>query len=234
MIEAFTWMQGYTKRLGAQTIQAFRTTIGRDNFDSPQSPFFTGAVVMEQEGAWKANYIQKLNPRMSNRRNLSPQQLVGLTRDQRRDNCDWAVAPFPSTNPDAPPVCYAGMDILVIPSTARHKREAFEFIAFANRQDIMEKLVSMHCKNSPLAKISEQYIQYHPNPYIEIFEELAASTNAKPLPRIPIWPEVRAELDNAIDRICLGEATPEEALTDAQARAQLALDRFFQRQRLHQ
>jgi ABC-type glycerol-3-phosphate transport system substrate-binding protein len=230
VVEAFTWVQGYTKKLGAQTIQHFRTTLGRDNFDSPQSPFFTGAVAMQQEGPWKANYIEKLNPRMSNRRGLSADEQKRLTRAERRGNCEWAAAPFPSTRADEPPVTYAAQDILVIPSTARHKAEAFEFIAFVNRQDVMEKLVSMHCKNSPLAKMSDNYIANHPNPYIEVFEQLASSPNARPLPPIPIWPEVRAELDVAIERICLDQATPEQALADAQARAQAALDKFFQRQ----
>ena len=169
-------------------------------------------------------------PRMSNRRGLRTEELARLTREQRRDNCEWAAAPFPAVSANIPPVTYAGMDILAIPSTSKHKSEAFEFIAFVNRQDIMEKLVSMHCKNSPLAKMSPSYIADHPNPYIEVFENLASSPNARSLPPIPIWPEVRAELDFAIERICLDQATPQQALSDAQARAQLAVDRFFRRE----
>src|SRR5262249_16890423 len=201
-----------------------------DNFDSPQSPFFAGTVAMEQEGPWKANYVERNNPTMGNRRGLSREQLKSLTRQGRRENCEWAAAPFPSARADKPPATFAAMDILVIPSTSHHKSEAFEFIAFVNRQDIMEKLVSMHCKNSPLAKMSDHYIQNHPNPYIEVFEELAASPNARPVPPIPVWPEVRTELDVAIERICLDEATPLQALSDAQNRAQAAVDRFFARQ----
>ncbi|MBC8105314.1 MAG: extracellular solute-binding protein [Anaerolineae bacterium] len=229
VIASYTWVQSYTNRLGAQTIQQFRSTLGKDNFDSPQSPFFTGAVAMQQEGAWKANYIAKLNPRMSNRRNLASDDLKKLTRQERRENCEWAAAPFPAVDANAPPVTYAGMDVLVIPSTSKHKAEAFEFVAFVNRQDQMEKLCSMHCKSSPLANMSKAYIENHPNPYIEVFEELAASPNARGLPPIPIWPEVQTELNFAVERICLGETTPERALAEAQTRAQTALDRFFQR-----
>lgn len=229
VIAAYTWVQGYTNRLGAQTIQQFRSTLGKDNFDSPQSPFFTGAVAMELEGAWKANYIEKLNPRMSNRHNLPPDELKKLTRQERRDNCEWAAAPFPAVEANMPPVTYAGMDVLVIPSTSKHKAEAFEFVAFVNRQDQMERLCSMHCKSSPLAKMSKAYIENHPNPYIEVFEELAASPNARGLPPIPIWPEVQTELNFAVERICLGQTTSESALSEAQARAQAALDRFFER-----
>jgi multiple sugar transport system substrate-binding protein len=103
-------------------------------------------------------------------------------------------------------------------------------VAFVNRQDIMEKLCSMHCKDSPLAKMSAEYLQNHPNPYIEVFESLAASPNAKPIPPLPVWPEVQAELDFAIERICLDEVTPQQALADAQVRAQVIVDRYFQRE----
>jgi multiple sugar transport system substrate-binding protein len=230
VIAAFTWVQGYTKRLGAQTIQQFRSTLGRDNFDSPQSPFFTGAVAMEMEGPWKANYIAKLNPRMSNPQNLSPDELARLTRDQRRDNCDWACAPFPCGDESGGPLGFGSMDVFVIPASGKHKKEAFEFIAFVNRRDEMEKLVSLHCKTSPLAKMSDTYIASHPNPYIEVFEDLAARPNCKGLPELAIWPEVARELSVAIERICLDQATPEQALAEAQVRAQAAVDRFFLRQ----
>jgi multiple sugar transport system substrate-binding protein len=230
VIQAYTWVQGYTKRLGAKTVQDFRSSFGKDNFDSPSSPFFADTVAMEQEGPWKANYIEKYRPDMNNRHNYSPEKLKTLTREQRRENCGWGAAAFPTVDASMAPVMYASMDIIAIPSSSKHKKEAFEFMAFVNRQDIMEKLVSLHCKNSPLAKMSEQYIQNHPNPYIEVFEQLAASPNAQSLPDTPVWPEIKAELDYAIDRIGLGDVTPEQALADAQVLAQAKVDRFYQRQ----
>jgi maltose-binding protein MalE len=166
---------------------------------------------------------------MNNRRGLTPDELKNLTREQRRENCDWGAAPFPDVQ-GLDNIGYASMDVFVIPATSRHKKEAFEFIAFVNRADMMEKLVSLHCKTSPLAKMSEQYIQNHPNPYIEVFEALNASPNARTLPSLPVWPEVKAELDYAVDRVSVGEATAEQALRDAQVRAQAKVDQFFLRQ----
>ncbi|HWP41129.1 MAG TPA: extracellular solute-binding protein [Tepidisphaeraceae bacterium] len=235
VIQAFEWIAGYSKRLGVETMRQFRASYPQ-GFDSPQSPFFTGTVVMEQEGPWKANYIEKLNPRMNNWRNLPPEQLRKLTRQQRRENCMWGAAPFPSTQPIGPDttdmIAYCGMDIVCIPRTSRHKREAFEFLAFLNRQEVMERLVSMHCKNSPLRKMSAQYIENHPNPYIEVFETMASSPNARGLPKVPIWPEIAAELSVAAEKVYLLQATPQQALQQAQHRGQLQVDRFFQRQAL--
>lgn len=231
VVAAFEWIAGYTKRLGVETMRQFRASYPQ-GFDSPQSPFFTGTVVMEQEGPWKANYIEKLNPRMNNRMNLPPEQLASLTRQQRRDNCTWGAAPFPSGVPGLENVAYCGGDILVIPATSKHKKEAFEFIAFVNRQDVMEKLVSMHCKNSPLKQMSPDYIRNHPNPYIEVFEELASSPNARGLPPVPVWPAIAQELSRVAEKVYLDQSTPADALREAQARAQAEVDRFFQRQDL--
>ena len=33
-------------------------------------------------------------------------------------------------------------------------------------------------------------IKNHPNPYIEVFQKLSASPNARALPPVEIWPEV--------------------------------------------
>src|SRR5580700_2431339 len=91
---------------------------------------------------------------------------------------------------------------------SRHKTEAFEFIAYVNRQDVMEKLNKLHCKGSPLAKVSDDFLNNHPNPYIRIFERLASSPNAQTVPQIPIMPEVVDDLNALSQRISLLQVTP--------------------------
>ncbi len=145
---------------------------------------------------------------------------------ERRKFCQWGVVPFPAAEPSQQGVTYCGFDTLVIPKGAKHKKEAFEFIAFVNRQDEMEKINSLHCKNSPLAKVSQRFIDEHPNPYIEVFENLAASPNAYPLPEIGIWPQVNDELQNAVQEVYLMQTTPQEALDAAQKRVKGFYDRF--------
>jgi len=120
----------------------------------------------------------------------------------------------------------------MIPKGAKHKKEAFEFIAYVNRQDVMEKLNALHCKNSPLTKVSRQFLEQHPNPYIGVFEKLASSPNAHGVPPVPIWPEVADELGVATQKVYLLEEEPEQALRESQARLQTKLDDFLARQRL--
>jgi multiple sugar transport system substrate-binding protein len=128
---------------------------------------------MEQQGPWLANLIHHLKPEM----------------DQ-----DWAAAPFPSAVPGMNDVSFCPFDCFMIPKGAKHPAEAFEFIAYVNRQDVMEKLCAAHCKNSPLANVSENFLDHHPNPYIRVFEELSRSPNAHGPIQCPLAQEVGKDL----------------------------------------
>lgn len=230
-IASFEWLAGYPKRLGQEQMRRFRAGLST-NFDSPQSPFFAQSVAMLQEGTWKANYVSIHAPQLDNPNKLSKEELAKMSRDERRKNTGWAAAAVPSAVPGVEDACLATMDIFCIPRTSKHKKEAFEFIAFVNRPDIMEKLVSMHCKNSPFRTQSAEYIQNHSNPYIEVFEKLADSPHAMHLPQVPVWPEINAELTAATELVLLGKATPREVLETTEKRCQAMVDRFFERQAL--
>jgi len=144
---------------------------------------------------------------------------------QRQQYCQWGAAPFPTAVPGLSNVTYAGMDVWVIPRTSRHKREAFEFIAFASRQAQIEKLSSLHCNLSPLAEESEQYLRNHPNPYVDVYEALAASPNALPLPPLSNWPQISDELGQVAERSYLLQGTTAQILANAQERAQRELNK---------
>jgi maltose-binding protein MalE len=84
----------------------------------------------------------------------------------------------------------------------------------------------MHCKLSPLAHVSQHFIDYHPNPYIQVFEDIAASPDSFSVPQIPIWEELADELNVASQKCYLLEQTPEQALRDASARVQAKWNYF--------
>jgi len=148
-----------------------------------------------------------------------------LPARQRQQYCQWGAAPFPTAVPGLDNVTYAGMDVWVIPRTSRHKREAFEFIAFASRQAQIEKLSSLHCNLSPLANESEQYLRNHPNPYVDVYEALASSPNALPLPPLSNWPQIGDELGQVAERSYLLQGTTAQILATAQERAQRELNK---------
>jgi len=228
VVKSYEWIQSYASWLGKDAMSDFRNGVG--NFDSPQNAFLAGTVAMEMQGPFLANFIYNRKPSMST---------VLWTKDvemkkspaERLRNYEWAVAPFPTAVPGLKDVAYCGFDVLAIPRDSKHKKEAFEFIAYVNRQDVMEKLNKLHCKNSPLAKVSDDFLNNHPNPYIRVFERLARSPHAQTVPQIPIMPEVVDDLNSLSQRVSLLQITPQQGLAELQVRLQAQYDEFARQQR---
>lgn len=208
VVRAYEWVQSYAKRLGRQAMAEFRSGLG--NFDSPVNAFFAEQVAMEQQGTFFANFIHNQKPSMDRK---------------------WAAAPFPSADPNLKDVTYCNCDVLVIPRGAKHKQEAFEFIAYVQRRAVMEKLADLHGKISPLSVVSENFLSHHRNPYIRVFDTLAASPNAHPTEPIPILAEVNQEMDNFHSRLATLDVTPAAGLRELQDRLQPKYDEFMQGQR---
>jgi ABC-type glycerol-3-phosphate transport system substrate-binding protein len=225
VVKAYTWVQSYSRRLGESAISEFRS--GQGNFDSPQNAFLAGTVLMEQQGPWMANYILNLKPSMAGVKSAAADD-PSLPLAVRQARMHWAAAPFPSDVPGLNNVSVASFDTLVIPRGAKHKKEAFEFIAFVNRQDVMEHLCKMHSKNSPLEKVSDDFLNHHKNPYIKVFEDLSRSPNAQSAPQIPILPEVTDKMNTMIQRLALHPDTdPKAELQKTQDVLQQDYDRFM-------
>lgn len=202
-IRAFKWVESYAKKFGAREVQSFQSGFG--NFSSPQNAFLSGKVAMCMQGVWMANYIRMYNPKL-----------------------DWFAVPFPTPadRPDLRGQSFAGMDILVIPTGAKQPEAAFDFIKFVQRQDVMEELCKSHGKNSPLAQVSDEFFKTHQNPYIRLFDELARGKNICYVPQTGIWAELAGEINDAFQRINLGERSPDDALASVQDRMAKALIRY--------
>ncbi len=241
MVQAFDWIRSYSLKLGKDSLSEFRSGFGA--WSSTQNPFIAGTVAMEMQGPWMATVFEKFRPEMNHWRQssvVSPQSSGPAIENPiskienlsaRQAECEWGAAPFPSPIPGLDDVTYANFDVLMIPKGARHKREAFEFIAFVNSQQETEKLNELGCQDSPLRRVSPDFLENHPNPYIAVFERLLGSPHAYGVPGCPIWPEVGSELDNAVQRVSLLQATPEQALRDAQQRVDEKYREFKERQR---
>ncbi|MCG9895382.1 MAG: hypothetical protein MH204_07900, partial [Fimbriimonadaceae bacterium] len=112
---------------------------------------------------------------------------------------------------------------LVIPKGAREPEGAWEFVRFVQSQKGMELLCLGQKKHSPLAVVSDEFWREHENPSIRLFYELAKSPSAQAPPKLGIWPEYSAEMNNAFDRIQRG-ADVRTALRDVVKRMQPKLD----------
>lgn len=194
-IRGFEWVAKYAQHFGTQSVQNFQSGFG--NFASPMDPFMTGKVATELNGVWKAGYIKVY-----------------------KSDVKWFAVPFPypKDRPDLEGHSDMSQDVLTIPTGAKHPKEAFEFISYVQRQDVMEKLCAGHGKNSPLAKVSEEFLNNHPNKFIRLFDAMARSPKAFAPPKVGIWPQISNEMTVAFQEVNSGQKTPKQALDDAQAR----------------
>jgi multiple sugar transport system substrate-binding protein len=232
-IAAYEWVASYSKRMGAEAFMDFKSGLG--GFASPTNPFLAGSVAMIQQGPWLANYIETYNPDMS--QVIVPFALEPfLPRVMRPFNYEWAVAAFPSAVPGerGRDVSYNETDILVIPRGAKHPRESFEFLAYMQRPQVMEKLGKLTGKHSVLRTNSEDWVYAHRNPYVDVFDRLAASPNAVAIDQTPIYTEGMTELDVAAQQIYLLQKTPTEALAEAQQRLDARLARYHEQRALRE
>ena len=105
-------------------------------------------------------------------------------------------------------------------------------IRVSNLKHLCAKLCALHCKPSPLAKVSDRFIRDHLNPYIDIFERLDSSANASPSTKIPIAAECADEMKVMEERLALLERTPKQALMEAQERLTEKFSDYLQRREI--
>ena len=205
-IDAYRWIESFGKRYGGSALTSFKSGLGQ--FDSPNNGFMDSKVGMEIQGVWMYNFVHTYGPQI---------------------DANAAPFPHPKDRPDLANTTYVDADVLCIPRGAAHPKEAWEFIRYVQRQEVMEKLCLLHKKNSPLTKISDHFWQVHANPWIHLFDSLARGKNAKVPARVGIWPEYQQELSASFDQALLLQGTPEQILQDVQDRMQAKLDGYSKR-----
>jgi ABC-type glycerol-3-phosphate transport system substrate-binding protein len=219
-IAAFNWLQSYPKRLGVSTTSNFKSGFG--NYTSAENPFLTGRVAMIQQGPWIAIYLEDFKPQMN--RLLLPKSLeVFLPTSMRNFNYSWAAEAFPSATGEKD-VTLCPFDVLTIPKGAKHKREAFDFMAYMTERAQQEKLAMLHCTPSPLKDVSPGFFHYHPNPYINVFERISAGPNAHHEPQATTAAEMGADLNAMLDKINELRIDVDTGLKQVQIRAQKMLE----------
>jgi multiple sugar transport system substrate-binding protein len=203
-LRAYNWVKGYVDRYHPENLSVFQSGFG--NFSSPQNAFLTGKVAMVLQGVWMANYINKNNPSL-----------------------DWDAAPFPypANRPDLANSTPVGLDVLVIPSSARHPREAWEFIKYVQSQEGMELLCDGQWKHSPLARVSPGFMKNHKNKRIQLFYDLPRGKNTFAGPKVGVWKEWQDEMKAGFEGIWKKGETAESALQGVQNRIQPKLTRYL-------
>jgi multiple sugar transport system substrate-binding protein len=207
-IEALTWILRFANKYGKpEAMLAFRQGFG--SFDSPQNAFLAGKVGMVLQGVWMHNFIRFHNPHMN-----------------------YGVAPFPASfDAGDDPVTVAEMDVIIIPRGTKHPEEAWKLIEFINSREGLEFVCGKQGKLTPLKENTPGWVEHHQHPHVREFIRLARSKNAVSTPKVAVWMEYRADLNEAFDQIWLGSLTPEQAMRRVQDYIQPKLDRALRARR---
>lgn len=201
-IEAYEWVTGVPRKYGAKHLVSLQAGLG--NYSSAQNAFLAGRVGMVLQGPWLANVINLYAP--------------GL---------DYAVAAPPvadSLYRADEPIALLDSDVLMIPQGAKHPREAMEFLAYTQTQKVVEYLSTVHCKNSPLLQVSEEFLRNHPNRSVAMHGRLAVSPRAFIFPRTSALQMLRDEMEAGFQRMWRLEDSPKSVLAGVDARIQPAID----------
>jgi ABC-type glycerol-3-phosphate transport system substrate-binding protein len=199
-VAAYEWLDRFADEYSRPALRRFEAAAGQ--FASVDNTFISGRLSMQLQGVWMSSFIDQFNP-----------------------DLEWAAAPFPGTTAGGDPLTIIESDMLVIPRGARHVEEAWDFIKFVQRPENMELLCMGQRKFSPLREVSEEFYANHPNPEIMRFRELAESTKARGVPKIPVWDEYRNELGVMFEQVWVRDTEPAAALKGLEARMQPKMDR---------
>lgn len=201
-VAAYEWVQRSAERLGAAATRAFAQDFLRA-MHGAGDPFISERAAMIVQGPWVANFIREYNPSL-----------------------DYFAAPGP-IEPGLPdPEQPRGMleaDVIMIPRGCPHPEEAYEFLKFTQRQDVQEKLCSMHCKPSPFRTVSEEFKATHPNRAVAVFDAIAKSPRVSVLPQTSAWERFSDETTSAFDAIWDG-ADVQSTLSALKVRLQREID----------
>lgn len=196
-IAAWTWVQeNFARKIPKNKLQAF--TEGFSAYQSPDNPFYTGRIAVENNGVWEKHLAKKFAPKL-----------------------DIEILPFPGSKKLATLVT---VDALAIPRGARHPELAAQFINWLTKQKNLEYLANAQHKFTPIKTISKDFIKNHPNPYIQTFIDLAKSPNAVYFPPIPLVQKYRREIKAAYNRVVRLEQNPKDALDQIQATMEQAIN----------
>ncbi len=221
-IKAYEWLQSYSKRFGEgdtfdgadpeknrllkvsslEQIEKFRSSFG--NYDSKLNAFLSGKISMVIQGPWLANVLKAYAP-----------------------DIDYGVTPFPVAEhlyDAANPIGLIDTDILVVPKGVRHPEACMEFIAFTQTQRVVEYLSTVHCKNSPLAEASPDFLASHPNKGVQVFASVANSNRGFRCPQTRTWLQFKDVCDALMQQTWTQKGPAATLLANAQDRSQMILD----------
>ena len=212
-IQAWEWvLENFIKKIPQEKLQGFIE--GNISYQSPDNPFYAGQVALETSGVWEYGFAKKFSP------NYQVEVKAFPSFNSQGINSQSTAPRLNRANNYAAPTEIA-VDALAIPKGAKNPDKALYFMLWLLKKENINYLALSQSKFPPL-KLSEsekrEFIKKHLNPYIEVFMDLAESSNAVYFPHLSFSKEYKREIKKAFDKVLRLEMSPKEALDDLQRR----------------
>lgn len=215
IVAALTWMAGYSDRYGPSEVAAFRS--GEQALTGASFPLLADrryAVVMD--GQWRV-------------RDIAAAKSAAKEANQPLDV--FAVTPLPAPPGGKKNAGWVNGNFFVVPSQARHKQGAWEFMKFWSGFDGHEAEAATACAAGGWIPASQQVVDQQAYqqaikrwPLLAKFVELAASPNQVPVPSLPVASLYYHEVVQAAQEVFYRGADPASSLQRASARVRARLE----------
>ena len=160
-------------------------------------PFIPGAVSIAYDGQWRVEEIRKYNAGM-----------------------DYRVWPLIPPKGGKPYAGSLGGNFMIIPTSAKQKKGAFEFVKFWSGLTHPERAAEFYCWGgwlplSPDVANSPKYQEYlRTNPQFKTFVDTLGGNNCHPYPNVGFLQYYLDQVNRAEDQASRGSVTPKEALVN--------------------
>ncbi|MCH2113970.1 MAG: extracellular solute-binding protein [Pirellulales bacterium] len=206
IVSALTWMAGYSRRYGPSRVAEFRS--GEQALTGAVFPLLDQrryAVVMD--GQWRT-------------RDIAAAEAIAVADGQ---SCDqFSVVPLPASPGGHEDAGWVNGNFFVVPSQARCKRGAWEFMKFWTGFDGSETHAATACAAGGWIPVSQRIVQepaYQEaltrQPLLREFVRLARSPHQVPVPALPVASLYYQEVIRAAQEVMYRGAEPAAALKKA-------------------
>jgi multiple sugar transport system substrate-binding protein len=187
------------KKLGFENVLRFQAGLN-DSAGAAAWPFMTGQLTITLDGQWRVEELRKFKP-----------------------DLEYRVIPLPPPAKDGKPLAGSiGGNYMIIPSSAKHKAGAWEFVKFWSGLENPDRAAAFYnlggwLPMSPAVANSPTFQKWlRANPQFQAFLDILASPNCKAMTSIPNLQFLLDQITRAEDQAINGTKTPDQALHDLQ------------------
>jgi len=202
-VRALAWMQKQSRKYDVRKLRSFEKTFSTF-IASANCPFYVGKAAIYHSGEYMTYHLKKYAPNL---------------------RYGWFPYPYP---PGGRPNCsLVGGSLFAIPSSSKHKDEAWELLNFLTQpESIKEFCLGLH-NLPPLIQVARDPAFTSDHVYRDLAEIMSGENVFGP-PPMPVWTRYMTDLNRAEEYAVYGNSDPKKLLDDVQVRMQRELDRLLE------